>query len=386
MSAQIAGEGHADSNLSPDLVKIARSALRQAAARVRDPSVVFAFVAAGNPRATGHDDLLAVAHEARALCPTAAVVVLDTPVVIAGAAERAAAAAVSVLAFDGAAVRARLTVIASDAPRDTHARRVADAVRAVPEGARAARLAVAMLASETHTTEALTGLARGGPAPVVGAGTARVVAAMPHRDGSACGAAVLSLATSLGVSIVASPATRLVTPWMRVDALEGPFILRVDGRPMLDVVTEHAGSGATREALLVAVRGPDEATAPLVRAIAGADPARGAVAIGDVLPAGAHIALAVRDPGAARRDLTARLATLARGLGGATPAAALMFSCASRGARFYGRGDVDAGLVRSRFPTLPLAGMQSAFELAPWGDVARVHLYSAVCAVLHRPS
>ena len=63
MSAQIAGAGHADSNLSPDLAKIARSALRQAASTVRDPSVVFAFVAAGNPRATGHDDLLAVAQE-----------------------------------------------------------------------------------------------------------------------------------------------------------------------------------------------------------------------------------------------------------------------------------------------------------------------------------
>ncbi len=385
MSARIAGEGLADSNVSSDLARIARSAMRQATATIRDPAVVFGFVSSGNPRTSGHEDLLKAAYELRVQAPAAALVMADTPGVLSGNGEREATAAVSVLAFDASVMRARLSVIAHDAPRDAHTSLVLDALGAAPD-ARAARLAVALLAPETHTTEALTGFVRRESPPVVGAGTSLVVAGEPGRDAVPCGAAVVTLATSLGVSVVASPAARLVTPWMTAEQMEGPFVLRVDGRPMLDVVTEHAGRAGSREALLAAQRGDDDDAPVLLRAIAGADPARGAVAVGDVLPRNARIALAVRDPEAARRDLTARLASVARGLGGSTPAAALVFTCAGRGARFYGRADVDAGILRSRFPALPVAGMQSAFELAPWGAATRVHLYSAACAVFHRPS
>lgn len=386
MSARIAGEGLADTNVSTDLARIARSAVRQATSSVRDPSLVFAFVSAANPRATDHTALLKVAYELRAQSPDSVLVVADAPGVLAGAVERESTPAVSVLALDASAMRPHLTTLATDAARATHTRAVFEGLSVVPEGARSARLGVAILAPETHTTEAITGLIRKPLPPVVGAGTALVVAAQPRREPLACGAALLTVATSLGVTTLASPASRLVTPWMKVDAMEASLILRVDGRPMLDVVTEHGGGASPSDALLIALRGPDDASPPLLRAIAGVDAARGAVAVGDVLPRDAQIALAVRDPEAARQDLSTRLAAMARGLGGGTAAAALLFTCAGRGARFFRRADVDAGLVRARFPSLPTAGMQSAFELSPWGGPTRIHLYAAACTLFYRPS
>jgi hypothetical protein len=154
----------------------------------------------------------------------------------------------------------------------------------------------------------------------------------------------------------------------------------LDSRPIGDVVRE----GGRRDPLLVLIRGV-EGEAALVRTIAGADPARSAVAIADVLPLGAEVAFGVRDAAAARGDLAARLAAVARASGGATPAAALMFTCAGRGKGLFGVGDVDAKALRSKFAA-PAAGMQSAFELAPWGGVTRAHLYKAVSSIFHRPS
>jgi small ligand-binding sensory domain FIST len=113
---------------------------------------------------------------------------------------------------------------------------------------------------------------------------------------------------------------------------------------------------------------------------------RGAVAIGDVLPPGAEIALATRDPAYARNELVAKISAISRSRAGSAPAAGLMFTCAGRGARFYGRQDVDAGIVRKHLAAIPMAGMQSAFELAPWRGSTRVHLYTASCAVFHRLS
>lgn len=386
MSVRIAGEGIADSNVSTDLARIARAAVRQATSAVSDPSLVFAFVSGGNPRTANHDALLKVAYELRVQAPSSVLVVSDAPGVLAGAVERESTPAVSVLAFDASVMRARLSTLALDAPRDTHTRAVIEALGAVPEGARSARLGVAILAPDTHTTEAITGLVKRALPPIVGAGTALVVAAQPGREPCPCSAAMLTLATSLGVTIATSPASRLVTPWMKVDAMDGAFVLRAGGRPMLDIVTEHAGGSTPQDTLLIALRGPDDNAPPLLRSIAGADPSRGAVAVGDVLPRDAQIALAVRDPEAARRDFVTRLAAMSRGLAGGTPAAALLFTCAGRGSRFFRRADVDAGIVRSRFPSLPTAGMQSAFELAPWGDTTRIHLYAAACTLFYRPS
>ncbi len=380
----IAGEGLADGRQGASLAAIARAAARQALASVRDPSVVFVFTAAGNPERATPDGALVAAREAQLLAPDAVVLAADAPGVLSMGAEREGQPAAAALCFDRAVARAALTALPADLARERHEAVIREAALRLPDGERRAVGVVALLATPAHTPEALTGLARHEGAPLVGAGAALVAAASPGSAPAPCAAAVVTLAGSLRLSVVASPAVRALTPWMRVTGQDGPFLLSLDGRPALDVVGDTVREGPRRDPLLVLIRGlPEEAA--LVRTIAGADPSRGAVAIADVLPEGAEVALGVRDAAAARDDLARRLAAVARAGAGATPAAALMFTCAGRGKGLFGVADVDAKALRGKFAA-PAAGMQSAFELAPWAGVTRAHLYTAVAAVFHRPS
>ena len=82
--------------------------------------------------------------------------------------------------------------------------------------------------------------------------------------------------------------------------------------------------------------------------------------------------------------LWSRTLELLDGLGGA--GRFLDVGIRAHGASLYGHADVDAGIFRGRFPSVPVAGMHSSFELAPWGDRTRVHLFTAVSAVFFRPS
>jgi hypothetical protein len=380
----IAGEGLADGRQGTSLAAIVRAAARQALASIRDPSVVFVFTAAGNPDRATPDATLVAAREAQALAPGAIVVATDAPGVLSMGAEREGQPAAAALCFDRSVARATLSTLALDLPRESHNDAIVTAAARVADGDRRNVGVVALLATASHTPESLTGIARHEGAPIVGAGAALVSGAAPGVAPTSCAAAIVTLSGSLRMTTVASPAVRVLTPWMRVTGQEGPFLLSLDDKPALDVLGDVVREGGRRDPLLVLIRGV-EGEAALVRTIAGADPARGAVAIADVLPLGAEVAFGVRDAAAARGDLATRLAAVARASGGATPAAALMFTCAGRGKGLFGVGDVDAKALRSKFAA-PAAGMQSAFELAPWGGVTRAHLYTAVSAIFHRPS
>jgi hypothetical protein len=382
--ASIAGEGLADGRQGASLAVVAQAALRQALASVRDPSVLFVFASEGDPGRAGTDGALVAAREARRLAPDAVVVAAEAPGVLSMGTERERQRATAVLCFDRAVARAALTSVPLDLARRRHEQVLREGAARLPDGSSCAVGVVALLAAASHTSEALTGLARHEGAPLAGAGAFAVVAALPGSAPEPCAAAVVSLAGSLQMSTIVSPAVRSLTPWMRVTAQEGTFLLTLDDRPALDVVGGIVREEGRREPLLVLVRGIDDEP-PLVRSIAGVDPSRAAVAIADLLPAGVHVAFGVRDAGVGRGDLARRLSSMTRSGGGAVPAAALMFTCVARGRALFGAGDVDARTLRAKV-AVPAAGMQSAFELAPWGGVTRAHLYTAVAAIFHRPS
>lgn len=387
MTARIAGEGIGECSSANELARAARTAARSACAGLSAPSVVFAFASGGAQR-LDPGALLQVAREIAGVAQGASVVLAETTAIVAGSGEREGAPGVSALALSRDVVRCKLSVVAAGTPRSEHRARMEEGASARVDDRPGVRpkLTVAFLAPAAHTPEALTGIASEGLPPVVGAGTSRLVAVRPGEGPVQCDAALVSLVTSLGVAVTASPAARLLTPWMKVTGMDGPFLLSVDGTPTLDVLTRVVEKTGQREPLFFALKAPREGVAPLLRTVGGVDPARGAVAVGDVLPPDAEVAIAVRDPSAARNDLSTRLRTVAREMAGGIPAAALMLTCAGRGASLYGHADVDAGIFRGRFPSVPVAGMHSSFELAPWGDRTRVHLFTAVSAVFFRPS
>nr|MBA2528867.1 FIST C-terminal domain-containing protein [Euzebyales bacterium] len=112
----------------------------------------------------------------------------------------------------------------------------------------------------------------------------------------------------------------------------------------------------------------------LVRSVLGADPERGAVAVGDLVRLGQTVRFHVRDADSADEDLRRLLGRLPSQR---APDAALLFTCNGRGSRLFGRPDHDAALVHEALGGAPLAGFFAAGELGPVGGRGHLHGFTA---------
>jgi small ligand-binding sensory domain FIST len=233
------------------------------------------------------------------------------------------------------------------------------------------------------------------PARVVGAGAADPIRSSPAQW---CGAQVETEAVAgmvirgararVGVTQACRPTTELLT----VTRVEGNWILELDGRPALDVYREAAlGALADvlpRAAAFVLVALPSGAVASLrpgsyrVRHVIGFAPERRAFALPETVDRGQQIALAIREPEAARIDLKAMLA----GLGEERPALGLYFNCCARGSSFFGVPGLEAAYLDHAFADAPIAGMFGSYEIGPVGDssdrCAELLTYTGVLALI----
>ena len=67
------------------------------------------------------------------------------------------------------------------------------------------------------------------------------------------------------------------------------------------------------------------------------------------------------------------------------PAASLLITCAGRGSDLFGDPGHDAGEIQRRLGNPPQAGFIAAAEIAPVGDVPRVHGLGVAAALLRGP-
>lgn len=169
------------------------------------------------------------------------------------------------------------------------------------------------------------------------------------------------------------------------------LLLELGGRPALERLQETVGSLTVPDRELVSGglhlgRVIDEYKAEhgmgdfLVRAVVGADPRTGAVAVGDLLEVGQTVQFHVRDAATADEELRSLLQREASALPG-RPAAALLFTCNGRGRRMFGVPDHDARLVSQYLGGAPLAGFFCAGELGPIGGRNFLHGFTASVAV-----
>ena len=110
----------------------------------------------------------------------------------------------------------------------------------------------------------------------------------------------------------------------------------------------------------------------------GFDPEANAFAIPEDVPVGGRIALALREPAAAREDLKAML----EGMGSAPPAMGLYFDCCARGAAFFGIPGLEAAYLESYFGKAPIGGMFGSCEIGPIGGRAELLTYTGVLALI----
>ena len=203
--------------------------------------------------------------------------------------------------------------------------------------------------------------------------------------GTAAGLLVEGIAPPI---IRSSPACRLLSEPKPITRHHGSTVLEIDGAPALEALSE-AGAGLRDEPLILVaiVPGPSgSTTTPVIRALHGVDPVRGGLVLSDRVTEGSSIAFAAREARTARANTEGMLRDIAHASHGAAPRFAVYVNCAGRGTALYGAPDVDTRMIRARFNDMPLAGLQSAFEIAPTDGVPSVHLYSGTLALFTMPS
>ena len=183
-----------------------------------------------------------------------------------------------------------------------------------------------------------------------------------------------------------------VGPELTVTAADGNVIHELAGRPALarlrdaieELTTDERGMVANGLLLGVVIDGgkPEYRQGDfLVRALLGADPEAGTVAVGAPIEAGTVVRMHARDARSADRDLRDALGLRVEALGGATPAGALVFTCNGRGRAMFGVPDHDALALDEVLAGAPAAGFFAAGEIGPVGGDPFLHGFTATVAV-----
>ena len=208
--------------------------------------------------------------------------------------------------------------------------------------------------------------------------------------GDVCGLAIAGLSSPI---VDSSAACKLLTPFLPVDEVSSGMVLRLGGRPALDVLSSLSGQAPQENGPPIVFAAIAEETEPgareryFVRPIRGIDPGRRGVMVGIEARIGARLAFAVRDADAGKELLDQSARQLVEQTTGASARFLLYFTCAGRGQGLYGAPGVESRLLRKRFGDLPMAGMHSSFELLPRPAAqVRLAMYSGVLALFRSPS
>jgi len=222
------------------------------------------------------------------------------------------------------------------------------------------------------------GMASGGTAP----GEHRLLFGEHVLAAGAVGVVVPGLLT------VVSQGCRPVGPEMTITACEDGVITGLAGRPALERVRTVIDALPDDDRALVeqgvlaglVVDGNKpqlEQGDFLIRGILGADPASGAIAVGEHVRVGQVMRLQVRDHESADDDMRRAVAEVAHHAAGG----ALLFTCNGRGTRMFPVPHHDAGVIADVLGPIPLAGLFCNGEIGPVGGRAHMHGFTATLAV-----
>lgn len=229
---------------------------------------------------------------------------------------------------------------------------------------------------------------------VFGAGTASAAPIFGvDREGRVQSGSVAALIGDELPLLGVSRASRLITPLRPITRVSGSMLLEIDGEDALDVLSS-AGQHLGGQPLIFVALGNDDFDVDdgsrlpevVLRPIQGVDPTRRGIVVGDNVEDSTLAAFAIRDATAARTDLENMARDLQRQSAGAAPRCAIYVNCAGRGTSLYSSPNVDTRLLRARLGDIPMVGLQSAFELAPFAGSLALHLYTGVLALFTSPS
>jgi len=377
--------GHSFEVLNPRPDELA-TAVKSAAAEVGRAAGGMIFLC-GGPALQAMDMATAIAG------------LLDAPIVVAcgsgvlterGEHENVSAAVG--LVWAGGRSRGMVVDVASESDGATVGARVHEEIRRAMEGAAGA---VGLFAQpEAFPTSTMDAIKLGPESRIqlFGGGVAGRPGAVLVDRGEVRSAAVVGLAM-LGIAppvVRASVACRLLGPLRPVTQAEGGLLLRIGKKSAIEELKDQASKTHGRDLLLVAVEVGRDPTGQrprlIMRGIRGIHETRGGLVVSDEVQVGTPVAFAVRDAAASRADLEVTLREAAREMAGGTPRFGVYVDCAGRGTEMYGVSGVDVEMIRSRWPSMPLVGLKSAFEIGPGRQGSAIHMYSGVLSVFSSPS
>lgn len=225
------------------------------------------------------------------------------------------------------------------------------------------------------------GIAVGGPSP----GTAALVRDDELHSHGAVGAVLADVPVRTIVSQGCAPIGQDAV----VTRAEGNVVYELAGKPALTRLTEEI-EAATAETQALAARGllaglvidenlPEYGRGDyLMRGLLGGDQESGALALGEAVRVGQTLRFHVRDADSADADLRE---ALARDVGSARSAGALLFTCNGRGTNMFPTPDHDARVVAEALGSDALAGFFCGGEIGPVGGRAFLHGFTATMAV-----
>jgi len=123
----------------------------------------------------------------------------------------------------------------------------------------------------------------------------------------------------------------------------------------------------------------------VVRPITDTDPSEGAIITTEEMTPGRPLSFVARDPKRAREELEERAAALSEELLSNPPRFGLYIKNRRCGKRFYASENVDLGIIRRHFGTIPLIGFFSNGELAPEKGVNTFHQHAGILILISDP-
>lgn len=161
-----------------------------------------------------------------------------------------------------------------------------------------------------------------------------------------------------------------VGPRHNITECQRNIILKLDGKPALDVMREDLGDrfgkdlnrlGSQIFAGLPIKR--NDTGDYLVRNLLGIDPQSKLIAIGELVQTGQQMMFCRRDLDAAAEDMNRMLESIKKGLFG-KPRGGVYYSCIARGPNLFGPQSEELGLIRDALGDFPLVGFFGNGEIS----------------------
>ena len=154
-----------------------------------------------------------------------------------------------------------------------------------------------------------------------------------------------------------------------ITSCERNIIIKLDGRPALDVFEEDVGEVIARDLQRVGgyifagipVQGSDTGDY-MVRNLVGIDPNQKVIAIGDLVTEGNEIMFCRRDGNSAREDMLRMLADIRKRMDH-RPKGAVYYSCLGRGRNQFGENSEELKFIHDELGDIPLVGFFANGEI-----------------------